>query len=122
MSGVTPLPIMGMGKWGRGSDAGCRQIRAATGQQEGRWTERSWALGVPPGVTCSGAWDTALGDTMGQAHPDNLVCSDSSQKIRSRNKQNCMDKVSVLMLDSKLLRSPDGAEGPHLRYKTPWWD
>lgn len=76
--------------------------------------ERSWALGVPVGLTCSGVWDTMLGDTVGQAGPDYLVGSDSSQKIGSITKQNCMDKVSALMLDSKLLCSPGGAERPQL--------
>ena len=43
-----------------------------------------------------------------------MAGSDSRQKIVSLAKQNCIDKVSALMLDSKLLRSPGGAEGPWL--------
>lgn len=91
--GVIPLPVTGMGEWGRGSDAGCGRIRTAAGQQEGRWTERSWALGVPAGWTRSGVWDTALGDTMGQAGPDYVAGSDSRQKTVSVAKQNCTKTV-----------------------------
>lgn len=66
-----------------------------------------------------------LGDTMGQAGPDYVAGSDSRQKIMTIAEQNCMDKVSALILDSKLLRSPGGAEGPWLvgsTSKMPWWD
>lgn len=55
--------------------------------------ERSWALDVPIGVTCAGAWDTTLGDTMGQAGPDYVASSETRQKIVSIAKQNCTKSV-----------------------------
>lgn len=67
--------------------------------------------GYPPGVTCSGVWDTAPGDTVAQAGLDDSVGSESSQKIGSITKQDRTDKASALMLDSKLLGSPGGADG-----------
>lgn len=61
---------------------------------------------------CPGVWDTMLGDTTGQAGPGYVTGSDSTQKIVSVAKQNCIEKVSALMLDLMLLGSPDGAVGP----------